>query len=162
MRLRGWITSSQATDNSCYSFMASLQIDEFYRDAAKILVSLFDVFPRPVTIYAEDIAGPDEPDEYGVHSKRYQACFAAMLWLGEEGYIRYQDVIRQDAVDQAVLTGRCFSALIAPQTAPDETLPESVRIEQSSAVFQLRQALSSGSSDAVARAFAPLLERMSA
>ena len=120
MQLRGWTTSSQATGNSCYPFMASLQIDEFYRDAAKILVSLFDVFPPPVAINAEDIAGPDEPDEYGVHSKRYQACVAAMLWLGEEGYIRYQDVIRQDAVDQAVLTGRCFSALIAPQTSPNK------------------------------------------
>lgn len=143
--------------------MASLQIDEFYRDAATILVSLFDVFPRPVAIYAEDIAGPDQPDEYGVHSKRYQACFAAMLWLGEEGYIRYEDVIRQDAVDQAVLTARCFSALIAPQNpVVDNTLPESVRIEQSSAVFQLREALASGSSDRVAHAFAPLLARMTA
>ena len=145
--------------------MATLQIDEFYRDSAKILVSLFDVFPRPVAIYAEDISGPDEPDEYGVHSKRYQACFAAMLWLGEEGYIRYQDVIRQDAVDQAVLTGKCFSALIAPQTSPvliadDEQLPESVRLEQSSAVFQLREALASGNSTTISRAFAPLMEKM--
>lgn len=146
--------------------MASLQIDDFYRDSAKILVSLFDVFPRPVAIYAEDIAGPDEPDEYGVHSKRYQACFAAMLWLGEEGYIRYQDVIRKDAVDQAVLTGKCFSALIAPQSSVNQTdddshLPESIRLEQSSAVFQLREALASGSSTNISRAFAPLLERMS-
>ena len=146
--------------------MATLQIDEFYHDAAKILVSLFDVFPRPVTIYAEDISGPDEPDEYGVHSKRYQACFAAMLWLGEEGYIRFQDVIRQDAVDQAVLTGQCFSALIAPQVGneaiADGSLPDSVRLEQASTVYQLRDALDSGNSDKISLAFAPLLARMSA
>ena len=64
--------------------MAALQIDEFYSDVTKILVNLFEVLPRRVTIYAEDISGPDQPDEYGIHSKRYQACFATMLWLAEE------------------------------------------------------------------------------
>ncbi|NKB97979.1 MAG: hypothetical protein GKR90_05715 [Pseudomonadales bacterium] len=146
--------------------MATLQIDEFYRDATKILVNLFEIFPRPVTIYAEDISGPDEPDEYGVHSKRYQACFATMMWLAEEGYTRYNDVIRQDALDQVVLTGKCFSALLSPQSEVDssveeQTLPASVLAEKSTRIYRMRSALESRSSEQIAEAFRPLLDRMS-
>ena len=143
--------------------MTGIHIDEFYADAAQIIVSLYDVFPRPVTLFAEDICGPDEPDEYGVHSQRYTACFATMLWLGEEGYIRYKDTIRADAVDQAVLSGRCFSALLSASTAAygaGEGLPPSVQAHQASIVYQLQQALKSRSSTAVQAAFAPLLQRM--
>ena len=143
--------------------MSDLNIDEFYVDAALTLTNLFAVFPRPVTIFAEDICGPDEPDEYGVHSNRYLACFSTLLWLGEEGYIRYADTIRQDAVDQAVLTGRCFAALLS--TAPDgedkvQDLPASVALRHKSIVYALEQAVKSKSSTAIQAAFAPLLERM--
>ena len=142
--------------------MAGIHIDDFYADAAHALVNLFGVFPRPVTIFAEDICGPDEPDEFGVHSNRYQACFATLLWLGEEGYIRYKDTIRQDAVDQAVLSGRCFAALLRPVVAVDDPdLPPSVQVEHSTVIYQLEAALKSRSSTAVQAAFAPLLERMS-
>ncbi len=142
--------------------MAGIHIDDFYADAAHALVNLFGVFPRPVTIFAEDICGPDEPDEFGVHSNRYQACFATLLWLGEEGYIRYKDTIRQDAVDQAVLSGRCFAALLRPVVAVDAPdLPPSVQVEHSTVIYQLEAALKSRSSTAVQAAFAPLLERMS-
>ena len=143
--------------------MSDLNIDEFYADAALTLTNLFAVFPRPVTIFAEDICGLDEPDEYGVHSNRYLACFSTLLWLGEEGYIRYADTIRQDAIDQAVLTGKCFAALLS--TAPGTTtasdnLPPSVALRQSSIVHALEQAVKSKSSTAIQAAFAPLLERM--
>lgn len=142
--------------------MASLQIDEFYHDASRILVSLFEVFPRPVTVFAEDISGPDDPDEFGLHSKRYQACFATMLWLAEEGYIRYNDVIRQDAIEQAVLTGRCFSALLKPQNVSvDNALPESVQLEQKTTVYRLRQALQAHNSGELQAAFLPLLDTLS-
>lgn len=150
--------------------MAALQIDEFYSDVTKILVNLFEVFPRRVTIYVEDISGPDQPDEYGIHSKRYQACFATMLWLAEEEYIRHEDVIRQDALDQVVLTGKCFSALLSPQretidgaeVISDDTLPASVVAEKSTRVYCMRAALESRSSDQIAFAVGPLIERMSA
>ena len=143
--------------------MASLQIDEFNRDASRILVSLFDVFPRPVTVFAEDISGPDEPDEFGLHSKRHQACFAAMLWLAEEGYIRYTDVIGQDAIEQAVLPGTCFTALLKPQDVHiDSALPKSVQIEQQATVYRLRLALEAHNSDQLQAAFLPLLDIMSA
>ncbi len=148
--------------------MSGIHIDEFYADATHIITSLFSVFPRPVTIFAEDICGPDETDEYGLHSTRYQACFATMLWLGEEGYIRYVDTIRQDAVDQAVLSGRCFSILVSPAPAQTEQqidpeleqLPPSVRAEHTSIIYHLQSALRSKSSTAIQTAFLPVLQRM--
>jgi hypothetical protein len=148
--------------------MSGIHIDEFYADAAQILVSLFGVFPRPVTIFAEDICGPDEPDEYGLHSHRYQACFATMLWLGEEGYLRFGDTIRQDAIDQAVLSGKCFSILTSPAPKPvternEEAakLPPSIRDEHASIIYQLQSALKSKSSNRIQNAFMPLLHHMS-
>jgi len=151
--------------------MTGIHIDEFYADAARILVSLYGVFPRRVNLFVEDFCGSDEPDEYGIHSTRYQACFATMVWLGEEGYIRYQDTIRQDALDQAVLSGRCFSALISPssqtrsdqasQSPTSETLPPSVQAEHASIVHQLEQALQQRASVAIREAFIRLLFKMS-
>lgn len=122
--------------------MSDLHLDDFYRDTARIVVSLLRVFPRPVAIYAEDICGPDETDEYGMHSPRHQACFATLLWLGEEGYLRYDDTIRMEAIDQAVLTGRCFNALIRPNTdLQDPSLPELIRRQRASLGHALGTAL---------------------
>ncbi len=150
--------------------MSGIHIDEFYADAAQILVSLYGVFPRRVNLFAEDICGEDEPDEYGLHSTRFQACFATMVWLGEEGYIRYENTMRQDAVDQAVLSGKCFSALVGPANADaddlsdgtDEAdLPPSVRAEHASIVYHLEKALKRRSSVEIRKAFMPLLAKMS-
>ena len=144
--------------------MAGIHIDEFYADAAQIIVSLYGVFPRPVTIFVEDIGGPDEPDEYGVHSHRHLACFATLLWLAEEGYIRYKETIRQEAIDQVVLSGRCFTALLtpAPEIAEEEDsdLPPSIKAEHATVIYRLSQALKSRASVEVQAAFTPLLQRM--
>ena len=146
--------------------MAGIHIDEFYADAAHALVSLYNVFPRPVTLFAEDICGADEPDEYGVHSHRFLACFATMVWLAEEGYIRYEDTIRQEAIDQAVLSGRCYSALLTPRdntTGGDKvntTLPPSIQADQATIIYQLENALKSKSSREIQMAFLPLLNIM--
>ena len=150
--------------------MSGIHIDEFYADAAQILVSLYGVFPRRVNLFAEDICGPDETDEYGLHSTRFQACFATMVWLGEEGYIRYEDTVRQEAIDQAVLSGRCFAALTSPappnadeleeaRKAPD--LPPSIQAEHASIVYHLQRALKKRSSVEIREAFMPLLAKMS-
>jgi len=149
--------------------MSGIHIDEFYADAAQILISLYGVFPRRVSLFAEDICGPDEPDEYGLHSTRYQACFSTMVWLGEEGYIRYQDTLRQDAVDQAVLSGRCFAALVSPAppdadelaealNTPD--LPPSIQAEHATIVHHLQKALKRRSSVDIRQAFLPLMAKM--
>jgi len=53
--------------------MADLHIEDFYRDVAKIFLQLYAVFPRKTILYVEDISGPDEPDEYGLHHPRFQA-----------------------------------------------------------------------------------------
>lgn len=142
--------------------MADIHIEEFYRDAAIALVQLYSVFPRRINLFVEDIAGPDEPDEFGLHSPRHQACFGALLWLQEEGLLRYIDTIRQEALDQAVLTQRAFVRLssaapdsvcrtLLPDHKPD-ILPASVREERSTYVHLLRQAIHSGSSLTVTRA----------
>ncbi|MEM7100327.1 MAG: hypothetical protein AAF541_18820 [Pseudomonadota bacterium] len=126
--------------------MADIHIEEFYADAAKMLVSLYGIFPRPVTLFVEDICGPDEPDEYGVHSHRHQACFATMLFLANEGFIQFGQTIRSEAVDQASLTGKCFSSLMTPLAIElvspvDKSLPPSVLTERSTVAFQLTEAI---------------------
>jgi len=135
--------------------MADLHIDDFYKDAARTLVQLYNAFPRKVAVYVEDISGPDTPDEYGIHSPRHQACFSAMLWLAEEGYIRYVDTIRQEAIDQAVLTYKAFVLLNSPapvSPGADSPIPERITHLQ-----RLRQAIASGSSRALGEAMSDLL-----
>lgn len=97
--------------------MADIHVEEFYRDVAIALSQLYSAFPRRINLFVEDIAGPDEPDEFGLHSKRHMACFGALLWLAEEGFLRYVDTIRQEALDQAVLTRDAFIRLSSPAPA---------------------------------------------
>ena len=142
--------------------MPDLHIDDFFKDAARTIVALYGVFPRSVPVYVEDISGPDEPDEYGVHSPRHQACFAAMLWLGEEGFIRFEDTIRAEALDMCVLTGRCFSLLMAPTDAPvDEALPDRVRDIHRSAIHQLAEAVKTNDVEGCKKLLLPILNKLS-
>lgn len=89
-----------------------LHIHDFYRDAGRILLALFQQFPAPATIYVEDIAGPDTPDEFGLHSPRHLACLGAMTWLKECGYINFSQLVRQEAVEEAALSHRSFLLLV--------------------------------------------------
>ncbi|WP_299591630.1 hypothetical protein [uncultured Microbulbifer sp.] len=90
-----------------------LHIHDFYRDAGRILLALFQQFPAPATIYVEDIAGPDTPDEFGLHSPRHLACLGAMTWLKECGYIRFSQLVRQEAVEEAALSHHSFLLLVS-------------------------------------------------
>lgn len=142
--------------------MADIHVEEFYKDVAVALVQLYSVFPRRTNLFAEDIAGPDEPDEFGLHSPRHMACFGALLWLEEEGLLRYVDTIRQEALDQAVLTHKAFVRLSAPapqalvkklgSAAMDQDLPPSVQRDLSSYVHLLRSVIKSGSSNKISLA----------
>ncbi|MDO6440589.1 hypothetical protein [Marinobacter sp. 2_MG-2023] len=135
--------------------MADIHVEEFYKDAAIALTQLYSAFPRRVNLFVEDIAGPDEPDEFGLHSKRHMACFGALLWLAEEGFLRYVDTIRQEALDQAVLSKEAFIRLSspAPEALVDELkgpeddtetpLPPSLREDLSSHIHLVRTALKS-------------------
>ena len=132
--------------------MADLHIDDFYRDVAKIFLRLYAVFPRKTVLYVEDISGPDEPDEFGLHHPRFQACFSAMVWLAEHGYLTFEDNIRQEALDQVVLSQKAFlllssrSYLELTQVQAAEALPPSVVEESHANIAQLRRAMREGSS----------------
>ena len=132
--------------------MADLHIDDFYRDVATIFLRLYAVFPRKTILYVEDICGPDQPDEFGLHHPRFEAGFSAMVWLAEQGYLNFQDTIRAEALDQAVLSRRGFlllssrSELGLVKPAEPDSLPPSVAEEFQSNISQLRSALREGSS----------------
>jgi hypothetical protein len=100
--------------------MADLHIEDFYRDTALILTRLFNSFPVPTILYVDDVCGPDSPDEFGLPSARSTACFSTMLWLAEHDFLRYVTTIRQEALDQAVLSQRGFLLLtVRPSAAAD-------------------------------------------
>lgn len=131
-----------------------LQIDEFYKDAAAGMLMLYQAFPRKVALYVEDLIGREEPDEFGLPSKRHQACLGALLWLAEEGYIRYDSTIAYDALDQAVLTEKGFIRLSRgiPHALPEgDAQPASVRRVRATLAWQLREALGQHNSEKVAR-----------
>ncbi len=145
--------------------MSDINVDDFFQDAAKALVNLYAVFPRRKAVFVEDIYGAEEPDEFGMRSDRYLACFSALLWLGEEGFLRFEETISQEALDQAVLTARCFTLLSSPPAEPDaeireSALPASVEAERATHIFRLREALRARSSVAIRQAMLSLLMRM--
>ena len=144
--------------------MPDINVSDFFKDAASILNQLYKAFPRLATIYVEDISGPDELDEFGLHGARHLASFNAMLWLAEEGFIRFQDTIRQDAIEHAVLTGRCFTLLAKPRlhavdTFPDD-MPESLRVDRSAKIHAVRTALKHQSSAEIKLVMLGLLEEI--
>ena len=144
--------------------MTDINVDDFFKDAAKVLVALYAVFPRRHAIFVDDIHAAEEPDEFGLHSPRYQACFGTLLWLGEENYLRFEDTVRNEAIDQAVLTGRAFTLLSSPADTPNladnADLPELIRLEQSTHIHQIKSALKNRSSIELRRTMLALMSRM--
>ncbi|WP_213663776.1 hypothetical protein [Stutzerimonas stutzeri] len=130
-----------------------LHIDDFYRDTAAGLLMLYQAFPRKVALYVEDLIGHEEPDEFGLPSKRHQGCLGALLWLAEEGYLRFDSTIQYQALDQAALTEKAFLRLtrsVPDLPAATEILPSSVQRVHASLAHQLREALKSGNSERLA------------
>ncbi len=149
--------------------MTDINVEEFFKDSAKILTTLYVVFPRRHTLFVADICGPEEPDEFGMHSERYLSCLGTLLWLGEEGYLRFEETIRFEAIDQAILTGRCFTLLssatrtsseFGPVTT-DSTMPRSEQLEQATSIQYIRRALSERSSTMLRVAMMDLMAQMS-
>ena len=138
--------------------VADLHIDDFYKDVAAILLRLYSLFPRKQILFVDDVlrsqgSKSEEPDEFGLPSPRFLSCFSAMVWLGEENFLRYEAPIRQEALDQAVLTEKGFLLLSSRSeisTMLDENdsdnLPPSVMAASHTNIAQLRRALESGSS----------------
>ncbi|AGA86320.1 hypothetical protein [Stutzerimonas stutzeri] len=131
-----------------------LQIDDFYKDAAAGLLMLYQAFPRKIALYVEDLIGREEPDEFGLPTKRHQSCLGALLWLADEGYIRFDSTIQFQALDQAVLTEKGFVRLtraVPGHIAGDHNLPPSVLRTQASLAHQLRDALKGGHGERIAQ-----------
>ena len=147
--------------------MADINIENFYRHIAKSLSILYAAFPTKAPVYVDDVAGIDEPDEYGLHSPTYTAGFYALIWLADEGFIRYSDTIRQDGVGQAALTHKAFLRLTKIEEpiyqppyadegnvvslVPAEDTSPSLKEDQKLVINQLRNALRSGDSIAVTK-----------
>lgn len=131
-----------------------LQIDDFYKDAASGLLMLYQAFPRKVALYIEDLIGREEPDEFGLPSKRHQSCLGALLWLAEEGYVRFDSTIGYDALDQAVLSEKGFLRMsrgVPHAVRESESPPTSVRRVQATLAFQLREAVAQQHGERIAR-----------
>ena len=140
-----------------------LHIDDFIQDVARILLQLYMNFPRPQAVYVEDISGPDQLDEAGLHGKRHMACLGAMLWLAEEGYLRYQSTLYQEGIEQAVLSNRAFTLLTATSdTDPDPALPVSVQLERATLAEQFRTALAARDSTRISALVRHFLARAGA
>ncbi len=136
--------------------MSDLHIDDFFKDVARILLRLYASFPRPTQLFVEEIIGPDKPDEFGLHSNRHMACFSTMLWLAAEGYLRYEASIRQEVLDQVVLTAPCLLRLCLPNTTATPTSAANgtpvagvLELEQQSHAHLLRSAVKAHSSGAI-------------
>lgn len=93
-----------------------LHIDDFCQDVARTFIQLYKRFPLKEILYLDDICGPDEVDEFGLHSKRHMACLAAIGWLANAGYIDYDSVIKEEAYEGAVLSHKAFTFLAALET----------------------------------------------
>lgn len=158
--------------------MADINIENFYQHIARILSILYTAFPSKSPLYVDEVAGVDHPDEYGLHSPHYTAGFFAILWLADEQYIRYADTIRQDGIDQAVLTHKSFLTLtrvsepIYQTTTYQTEKPDGPHIPKMEhggsspsvvenhrlVINQLRRALLSGDSIAIAKVVTHILD----
>lgn len=106
--------------------MLDVHIDDFFKDCSTILLIGFRRFPRSQTLFVEDISGPDEMDEFGLHSNRHLAALGALEWLKEEGYVRFGTMDRQLSVDDFVLTSRSLSRLLKPIRATQDSSDSSI------------------------------------
>ncbi|MCJ8168835.1 hypothetical protein [Atopomonas sediminilitoris] len=141
-----------------------LNIDDFYRDCAAALLQLYGTFPRKMALYVEDLIGREEPDEFGLPSKRHLNCLGAMVWLSEEGYLRFSATIRYEALEQVVLTEKAFLRLSrqVPHAIEQPDLPPSVRRIKGTLAHQLNDALQQGHSEKISRLARLLFETPSA
>lgn len=124
--------------------MNDIHISDFYKDAALILIMLYKHFPRKQLLFVEDISGPDTPDEFGLPTTRHLACLHTMIWLSDEGLLRFNDIVRQEAIEQAVLTQRAFlllSSVSLPKTAAEPPTTHSVLISQHTKIQALETAI---------------------
>ena len=153
--------------------MSDIHIDDFYKDVAHTFLHLYKSFPHKTILYTEDICGADEPDEFGLHSTRFLSGFSAMVWLGEQGYLKYEAPIKQEALDQVTLTEKGLLLLSSRSslgfgdplvhhqdghTDDKDSLPSSIIEQSKTNISQLRKALQSRSSIMVGQCIRYMLD----
>lgn len=146
--------------------MSDIHIEEFYHDIGFIFARLYAAFPRRSNIYVEDIAGADQADEFGLHSERFLSGFSALIWLKEQGYIDFENTVKQEAVDQAWLTEKSFLTLSSQANITVDgiehnlqNLPPYPQQKAISNIAVLRKALQSGSAIAMSQIVFHILEQ---
>ena len=131
--------------------MLDIQIDDFCRDSALIFDTLYRVFPRNTDILVDQICGAEELDDFGLHSRRHEACLETMFWLAAEGLIRYEDTIQHDGISQATLSNQGFSLLSSPNNLhfdlPDNKAPSELAKFTGSYIRQINELLPTHSSE---------------
>lgn len=147
--------------------MNDIHIEEFYHDIGLILSKLYSVFPRKSNLYVADICGEDHMDEFGLHSDRFLSAFSAMIWLKEQGYIRFDAVVKQESIDQAVLSEKSFlvlstqASIDAKDLIPEDigTLPPYIAQKSISNIAVLQKALKSRSAITINQIVFHILEQ---
>ncbi|MDF1763849.1 MAG: hypothetical protein P1U57_10600 [Oleibacter sp.] len=99
--------------------MLDVHLDDFFKHISTALLLGLQRFPAPFTLFVEDISGPDDMDEFGLHSPQHLAALGAIQWLKDEDFARFGARDGQISVDDFVLTSKAFSRLLK-QT--DETV----------------------------------------
>ena len=86
-------------------------------------------------------------DEFGLHSPRYLSAIGALMWLNDEGYVRYHDIIKQESAEECTLTQKAFVKLIKPNLSKTEMqTANSIEKRESTLAFQIQKALQDQSS----------------
>lgn len=120
------------------------QIDDFHKDATDNLLLLYQAFPCKIALYVGSLIGREASDGFNLSSKHHQNRPGVLLWLAEEDYLCFANIIRYETLDQAVLSRKALLRLarIVPRTvAALAEAPAGVYREQASLADQLCQAL---------------------
>ncbi|WLD57271.1 hypothetical protein NFC81_11130 [Salinispirillum sp. LH 10-3-1] len=125
----------------------NLHITDFYNDAGRVLILLYRSFPRLDTLWIDDVCGPDELDDFGQHSVRFRACSATVVWLRNEGYLRYSDQDGEKGFNHCVLTEKGLAVLSGWHLEGREMV-----------IDQLERALDERSSSAMEQAVSGILK----
>jgi hypothetical protein len=126
--------------------MIDVNIDDFYHDVAVTLLSLYQQFPLKISLYIEDVCGPEDADEFGLHSRRHLSCIGALEWMHDEGFIRYLDIVKQECAEQCTLTQKAFRKLAFLKIDKNRDQVSSIEKQKSSLVYRLHQAVKDQSS----------------
>jgi hypothetical protein len=131
--------------------MSDLNVDDFYKDVAIILDLAYRQFPKKISLYVEDISGPDTQDEFGLQSPRHTAAYSAVLWLADEGYIRYSDAVRQESFEEVTLTQQAFMRLSSARIDElDINVSMAIQLDQHAYINLIRNAIAHRSSTELA------------